>query len=93
MRPRLVYWLQALLAIFIGGAPARSSAANKSSCAASTPLWMVRLSAAVGVTPFEPSAPTEKDKTSLPTYVIEPPDTLLIDAVKLVPKPPTRSKR
>jgi len=41
-----------------------------------------------GVLPFQRSAPTEKDKTSLPTYVIEPPDTLLIDAVKLVPKPP-----
>ncbi len=41
-----------------------------------------------GVLPFTPSVPTEKDKTSLPTYVIEPPDSLLIDAVKLVPKPP-----
>ena len=41
-----------------------------------------------GVLPFKPSVPTEKDKTSLPSYVIEPPDTLLIDAVKLVPKPP-----
>ena len=33
-------------------------------------------------------APSELRKTSLPTYVIEPPDILLIDAVKLVPKPP-----
>jgi polysaccharide export outer membrane protein len=32
--------------------------------------------------------PTELNKTSLPTYIIEPPDILLIDAVKLVPKPP-----
>ena len=34
------------------------------------------------------SVPTEKDKSTLPTYVIEPPDILLIDAVKLVPKSP-----
>lgn len=32
--------------------------------------------------------PTELDKVSLPTYVIEPPDILLIDAVKVVPKAP-----
>ena len=32
--------------------------------------------------------PTEKDKSTLPTYIIEPPDILLIDAVKLVPKAP-----
>jgi protein involved in polysaccharide export with SLBB domain len=30
------------------------------------------------------------DKTSLPAYVVEPPDILLIDAIKLVPKPPYR---
>jgi polysaccharide export outer membrane protein len=41
-----------------------------------------------GVGPWKPSVPTEKDKSSLPTYVIEPPDILLIDAVKVVPKPP-----
>jgi len=33
-------------------------------------------------------APSEMEKTSLPTYVIEPPDILLIDAIKVVPKPP-----
>lgn len=32
--------------------------------------------------------PRELDKTVLPTYVIEPPDILLIDAVRLIPKPP-----
>ena len=32
--------------------------------------------------------PTEKSKSSLPSYVIEPPDILLIDAVRIVPKPP-----
>lgn len=35
-------------------------------------------------------APSELRKTSLPTYVVEPPDILLIDAVKLIPKPPYR---
>jgi polysaccharide biosynthesis/export protein len=34
--------------------------------------------------------PSELRKTSLPTYIVEPPDILLIDAVKLVPKPPYR---
>ena len=34
--------------------------------------------------------PRELQKTTLPTYVIEPPDILLIDAVRLVPKPPYR---
>lgn len=32
--------------------------------------------------------PNELSKVSLPTYRIEPPDILLIDAIKLVPKPP-----
>lgn len=41
-----------------------------------------------GVTPWVASVPTEKDKTTLETYIIEPPDILLIDAVKLVPKAP-----
>ena len=38
--------------------------------------------------PWVASVPTEKDRTTLATYVIEPPDILLIDAVKLVPKAP-----
>jgi polysaccharide export outer membrane protein len=32
--------------------------------------------------------PRELDKVSLPTYVIEPPDILLLDAVRVVPLPP-----
>lgn len=44
------------------------------------------------VTPPPPSpeveVPRELAKVSLPPYVIEPPDILLIDAVKVVPKPP-----
>jgi len=34
--------------------------------------------------------PTEKDKSTLPTYTIEPPDILVIEALRLVPKPPYR---
>jgi polysaccharide export outer membrane protein len=33
-------------------------------------------------------APSELRKTTMPTYVVEPPDVLLIEAVKMVPKPP-----
>jgi polysaccharide biosynthesis/export protein len=32
--------------------------------------------------------PRELTKTTLPTYVIEPPDILYIDSVRLIPKPP-----
>src|SRR5262245_4035405 len=42
--------------------------------------------------PPEPSVPVarELEKTSLPRYVIEPPDILLIDALRVVPKDPFR---
>jgi len=44
------------------------------------------------ITPPEPSAlstvPRELDMVSLPPYVIEPPDILFLQAVKVVPKPP-----
>jgi polysaccharide export outer membrane protein len=39
--------------------------------------------------PFQ-HVPIEKSKISLPTYRVEPPDILLIDAVKIVPKAPYR---
>ena len=40
-------------------------------------------------TPQTPGeTPSEQNKVSLPPYVIEPPDILLIDAVKVVPKAP-----
>ena len=32
--------------------------------------------------------PTEKDKSTLPIYTVEPPDILVIEAVRVVPKPP-----
>ncbi len=38
--------------------------------------------------PFGGLVPTEKDKTSLPPYTIEPPDILFIEAIRVVPKPP-----
>ncbi len=34
--------------------------------------------------------PHEKTLTMHPTYIIEPPDTLLIDAIRLIPRPPYR---
>lgn len=34
--------------------------------------------------------PHESEKVAHPTYVIEPPDTLFIDAVRLIPRPPYR---
>jgi protein involved in polysaccharide export with SLBB domain len=44
------------------------------------------------ITPPEPSpaspVPRELDMVSLPAYVIEPPDILFLQAVKIVPKPP-----
>jgi polysaccharide export outer membrane protein len=48
----------------------------------------------VPLTPPEPpptsSVPRELEKVSLPRYVIEPPDILLIEGIKLVPKSPHR---
>ena len=35
-----------------------------------------------------PALPHELAKASMPTYVIEPPDILTIDAIRIVPKPP-----
>ena len=42
--------------------------------------------------PSEPSVPVarELEKVSLPRYVIEPPDILLIDALRVIPKDPFR---
>src|SRR5262249_19802688 len=35
-----------------------------------------------------PEVPRELDKVSLATYVLEPPDIILVDVIRLVPKPP-----
>ena len=40
--------------------------------------------------PVESLVPRELDKVTLPRYVVEPPDILLIEGVKLVPKSPHR---
>jgi polysaccharide export outer membrane protein len=37
-----------------------------------------------------PPIPRELEKQTLPDYVIEPPDILLIDAISVIPKPPYR---
>jgi polysaccharide export outer membrane protein len=41
-----------------------------------------------GFVPGFHAPPKELEKTALPPYIVEPPDVLLIDAVKLVPKSP-----
>jgi polysaccharide export outer membrane protein len=48
--------------------------------------------AAVQEVPEAPHLPTpnEKAKTFLPAYVIEPPDVLTIDGIRLIPRPPYR---
>jgi len=38
--------------------------------------------------PIGQSVPTEKDKSSLPAYRVEPPDILFIESLRVVPKPP-----
>jgi protein involved in polysaccharide export with SLBB domain len=38
--------------------------------------------------PYGACVPTEKDKSSLPPYTVEPPDILLVESIRLVPKPP-----
>jgi polysaccharide export outer membrane protein len=38
--------------------------------------------------PYGEIIPTEKNKTTLPAYTIEPPDILFIEAIRVVPKPP-----
>ena len=38
--------------------------------------------------PLGPCVPTEKNKSTLPPYTVEPPDILLIEAMRTVPKPP-----
>jgi polysaccharide export outer membrane protein len=38
----------------------------------------------------DPDAPRELDKINLPDYVLEPPDLLVINALRVIPKPPYR---
>lgn len=53
--------------------------------------WFDEQMPAHGKETIKPAAmPRELAKTALPEYIIEPPDILLIDALKVVPKPPYR---
>jgi polysaccharide export outer membrane protein len=46
-----------------------------------------------GKQPFEPPAvPKELNKATLPDYRIEPPDILLIEAVRAIPRPPYKAE-
>jgi protein involved in polysaccharide export with SLBB domain len=40
--------------------------------------------------PVGQCVPTEKEKSSLPLYTVEPPDILFIESIRVVPKPPYR---
>src|SRR5436190_22083230 len=42
------------------------------------------------VTCIPPDFPRELDKVSLPDYTIEPPDVLIVEAIRMVPKGPYR---
>jgi polysaccharide export outer membrane protein len=42
----------------------------------------------VQLDPVTDDLPTEKAKTNLPDYVIEPPDILIVDVLRALPKPP-----
>jgi polysaccharide export outer membrane protein len=52
----------------------------------------VKVSEQANCPPTDPSRMPAKElaKVSLPAYVIEPPDILLVDALRVVPKPPFR---
>jgi polysaccharide export outer membrane protein len=72
----------ALAVVWLGGCQGPLTVRGQSNPIAAHPQ------AQPGVTPWVPSVPTEKDKSTLPAYTIEPPDILLVDAVKLIPKAP-----
>src|SRR2546421_12743651 len=64
------------------------------------PLWVVVGALLLGggcehqqlISPVDSQIPRELSKVSLPAYVIEPPDILVIDAVRVVPLPPYRTE-
>jgi len=60
--------------------------------AGSAPTETYPMAAAPQVVPEAPHLPmpNEKAKTFLPAYIIEPPDVLTIDGIRLIPKPPYR---
>src|SRR5262245_31259586 len=62
-------------------------------CAGGTGCWSSMLECRcpdAQVVEHDPSLPHELQMMSLPPYVIEPPDILLIDVLRTLPKPPYR---
>src|SRR5262249_32751385 len=62
-------------------------------CAGSTGCWNSTFECRcpnTQVVEHDPSLPHELQMMSLPPYVIEPPDILLIDVLRTLPKPPYR---
>jgi protein involved in polysaccharide export with SLBB domain len=57
-------------------------------CQALVARPQARLSGPQLLPPVGEPVPTEKDKSTLAPYVIEPPDILFIEALRTVPKPP-----
>jgi polysaccharide biosynthesis/export protein len=56
-------------------------------------LWLSAGCHSMGQRPFEPPAvPKELNKATLPDYRVEPPDILLIEAVRAIPKPPYKAE-
>ncbi len=73
-----------------GGNPSgRSAAPNRGSESAPPAPPGIMDGAPIGPPP-PPPLPRELAKTTLPPYIIEPPDVLFIDAVRIIPKPPYR---
>jgi polysaccharide biosynthesis/export protein len=75
--PRLVLVWLATLALVAGGG-----------CQAIVARPQARLSGPQTLPPVGEPVPTEKDKSTLAPYIIEPPDILFIEVLRLVPKPP-----
>src|SRR5262249_49383411 len=86
----------------VPGAPVAAALASASAVPPAAPGGpppdVVRVSCAPGPTGEHPGGPagnegpipTELAKVSMPAYVIEPPDILLLDPIRIVPRPPYR---
>jgi len=79
-RPRVAYWWWALTsAVLLAGGGCHAVPSNSD-----------KLAPPEDATAVCGTMPRELCKTVLPTYVIEPPDILMIDAVHIVPRSPYR---
>ena len=76
---RTTRWTVALLLALLATLPG---------CASVPPRPQIGMHDPLLAGPGFDAVPTEKSKSTLPAYVIEPPDILLIEAIRLVPKPP-----